>query len=521
MASSNVSGALPALAPPNPASTPTVTHILWFASLVESLATAVFATLIQEWVRRYLVMTQPLYSPLKNARIRAFMTWQGSLVILQRTVDILHTVLHQSIFFFLFGLITLTSSGTPFVLVAVILYITFPVVLYLRFSLTPYFQPHSLFSTPVSGFLLSLRKIPSLGLSLYRTITRRGSVDSKRRGTDAPPEVQVGWLTWVYTVKEIEKLAETRSSMLDSWAMSSLLFSLNREQEMEKFLEGIPGFYSSTRVENPTEVLRQSNTDRLPKAIVGFMDHSLSSGLVPDAARQQRITISLKAIQADSYLLQRTFYHALGFTESALFTCVDFVLLADQHTNDDNPDVRFLARCIIAVAINRLSDSRADERWAGILQRGLNWSASTIAEYREQRDSIQLRNLVQLTREVNNTHIDVNDPSTRTILGYTLSAARQLIVENADLELQHEFCDLWNSLVASIRDKHLRPVFRSNAICILYHLRSIYITLHPDTDSGSFAISASTDDLDPILQKSPFYSLCTSSSHHLSTLTKS
>jgi len=60
-ASLNSSGKPPA--PPNPSSAPTATHIFWFASLVESLSTAVFATLIQEWVRRYQVMTQPLYSP--------------------------------------------------------------------------------------------------------------------------------------------------------------------------------------------------------------------------------------------------------------------------------------------------------------------------------------------------------------------------------------------------------------------------------------------------------------------------
>jgi hypothetical protein len=128
-------------------------------------------------------------------------------------------------------------------------------------------------------------------------------------------------------VKEIEKLAETSSSTLDSSAISSLLSSLNREQEMEQFLAGVPGFYKSMRVENPAEVLRESNTDRLPKAIVAFMDHSLSSGFVSDAARRQRIAVALKAIQADSYLLQRTFYHALGFIESAVFTCIDFVLL--------------------------------------------------------------------------------------------------------------------------------------------------------------------------------------------------
>lgn len=458
-------------------------------------------------------MTQPLYSPHKNARIRAFITQQGSLVILQHTVDILHAVLHQSIFFFLIGLITLTSSGGPFVLVAVILYIALPVLLYLRFSFTPYFHPHSLFSTPLSGFLLSLRKVPLLGLSLFRAITRRGSVDGLRGDTNVPAEV--GWLTWVYTVKEIEKIAETSSSTLDSCAISSLLFSLNREKEMEQFLVGIPGFYKSTRVENPTEVLRESNTDRIPKAIVAFMDHSLSSGLVSDVARRQRIAVALKAMQADSYLLQRTFYHALGFIESAVFTCIDFVLLADQHTNDDDPDVRFLARCIIAVAVNRLEGDHTDERWAAIVQRGLNWSDSTFAEYREQRESIQLRNLVQLARELNTTHPDCNDPSTRTILDNTLSATRQLKVESAALGLQHEFCDLWNSLLTSMHDRRQRPLVRSNAMFIVSFIRPTYFTLHQGTDFGSFPF---TDNLDPVLQKTSSYPLCTVSSHRLSTL---
>ena len=478
---------------------------------MESLSTAVFATLIQEWVRRYQVMTQPLYSPHKNARIRAFLTQQGSLVVLQQTVDTLHAILHQSIFFFFLGLITLTASGGPSILFTVIFYITLPTILYLRFSMTPYFHPHSLFSTPFSGFLLSLRKIPLLGLSLFRAVTRRGSVGGLRRDTSDP--VEVGWLTWVNAVEEIEKLAETSSSTLDSWAISSLLSSLNREKDMEEFLVGIPNFYRSSRVENPTEVLRDSNTDRLPKEIVAFMDYSLSSSLVSDAERQQRIAISLKAIQADAYLLQRTFYHALGFIESALFTCIDFVLLADQHTNDEDPDVRLLARCIIAVAINRLGDQHTDERehWAGIIQRGLNWSESTFAEYREQSDSIQLRNLIQLSRELNATHVDCNDPSTRTILGYTLSATRQLKAESAAPGLKNEFCDLWNSFLTSMNDRRQPPVVRSNAMFIVSSIRPIYFSLHQGTD---FRYLPFADDLDPVLQQTS-YPLCTVSSHRL------
>ena len=354
-------------------------------------------------------------------------------------------------------------------------------------------------------------KIPSLGLSLFKTITRRrGSVDGIRPGANAP--TKAGWLTWVHTVNEIEKLSETCSSTLDTWAISTLITSLSRDQAMEQFLEGIPGFYRSSRVENPAEILRESNTDRLPKAIVAFMDHSLSSGLFSDTARRQRITLALKAIQADPYLLQRTLHHSLGFIESPLFTCVDFVLLADQHANDDDLDFRFLARCIITVAINRLGDYHTDERWAGIVQRGLNWSASTFAGYREQRVSVQLRNFIQLVRELlNTTHPNIDDPFTRTILGNTLCAARQLQVENADIELQREFCDIWNSIVASIHDQHQLPIVRSIAIFVLSHLRPIYATLHQGTDSGSLAFSATTDDLDPFFQKA--HPLCTVSSH--------
>ncbi|KAI9454522.1 hypothetical protein F5148DRAFT_966875, partial [Russula earlei] len=39
--------------PPKPAPVPTGANILWFASLVLSLASAVFGTLVQEWVRKY------------------------------------------------------------------------------------------------------------------------------------------------------------------------------------------------------------------------------------------------------------------------------------------------------------------------------------------------------------------------------------------------------------------------------------------------------------------------------------
>ncbi|KAI0298277.1 hypothetical protein BC826DRAFT_999005 [Russula brevipes] len=175
-ASSNASEVQSPPVPPKPASTPNATHAFWFASLVLSLASAVFATLVQEWVRRYLLLTQPRLSPHRRAR----------------------------------------------------------------------------------QFL-------GLFLSHFMTITRRGS----SRGTTWDPYIHTDgeWLMLDHAILGVEKLAESRSSMLDVGVMSWLLGALGQDQELEQFLAGIPGFYRSKRVEDPAEVLRALNTNRLPKFI--------------------------------------------------------------------------------------------------------------------------------------------------------------------------------------------------------------------------------------------------------------
>jgi len=231
---------------------------------------------------------------------------------------------------------------------------------------------------------------------------------------------------------------------------------------------------------DPAQVFRGTNTEAIPKAIVAFLNHSLHSDLISNETRQQRINISLKAIQTDPYLLQRTFYFALSSTQSAIFTSVDFVLLADQYANDEDHDVRSLARCIIAVAIARLEDTDypLEERWAGIIQRRLNWSEAVSLE---QRDSIKLCNLVRLARELHIAHPVSNFPLDE-ISRNSLCAARQLNVGSAAPHLQHDFCDLWNELVAAMqaRPESERP---KHLLIILSSIATIYFDLHQGTES--------------------------------------
>ena len=69
----NISSSLPSSPPPfSPPNYAVWVNALWFLSLVISLTCALLATLLQQWARRYLKVTQSRYNPHKRARIRAF-----------------------------------------------------------------------------------------------------------------------------------------------------------------------------------------------------------------------------------------------------------------------------------------------------------------------------------------------------------------------------------------------------------------------------------------------------------------
>jgi hypothetical protein len=241
------------------------------------------------------------------------------------------------------------------------------------------------------------------------------------------------------------------------------------------------------------------------------MDRSLSSDL-PEETRQRRIKVSLEAMQTHPYLLQRSFHHALQVysTESTIFESVDFVLLADQHADDEDPNTRSLARCIIAIAINRLEGYRADERWTGIVQRRLNWPEDLF--HREQRESIKLRNLIQLAQELNTSRPD-SDTLSQEVFENLLSEVCKLDVGNASQKLQNEFCEFWNHLVNEAQHPLQDPILRSDMTLTLSSIRTVHVSLHQGADSESSTSPANTTDLDPVLQNPSPYSPCTVSSN--------
>ena len=320
------------------------------------------------------------------------------------------------------------------------------------------------------------------------------------------------WGTLLLVAQNIEEDASTRPSILDADAMSWVLHSLADEEGREQFLAGIPDFYESTQVEDiPAKDLHQANMETSSNVILAFIDRSLSSDL-PEETRRRRIKVSLEAMQAHPYLLHRSFHRALRAcsTESAIFKSVDFILLADRHANDDDVDIRTLARHVITTAINCLEDYHADQRWAGIIQRRLDWPEDLF--HQEQRDNIKLRNLIQLARELNTPHPN-SDTFSPKVLDRLLRGACKLNVGNVAPKLQDEFCDLYNELVAVAQLPGQDPALLSNVTLILSFIRAVHVSLHDKSEPQLPPTPANSTSQGPALQNPSSLTLCAVSHH--------
>ncbi|KAH9016855.1 hypothetical protein EDB85DRAFT_699038 [Lactarius pseudohatsudake] len=148
---SNVSSPLPASPPPfSPPNYAIWVNALWFLSLVISLTCALLATLLQQWARRYLKVTQPRYSPHKRARIRAFFAEGVDKFLLPWTVEALPTLLHVSLFLFFAGLAVFLCNVNLTIFKSVVSWIGICTALYGCITFVPIFRHDSPYHTPLS-----------------------------------------------------------------------------------------------------------------------------------------------------------------------------------------------------------------------------------------------------------------------------------------------------------------------------------------------------------------------------------
>ncbi|KAN0127591.1 hypothetical protein V8E53_014569, partial [Lactarius tabidus] len=104
----------------SPTSSSVRTSALWSLSLVISLSCTVIATLLRQWARRYLHITQEPRGTRNRARIRELVAHGVEMEQLQRISSALPGLFHLSVFLFLSGLIHSSyNSAVNFVILLI------------------------------------------------------------------------------------------------------------------------------------------------------------------------------------------------------------------------------------------------------------------------------------------------------------------------------------------------------------------------------------------------------------------
>jgi len=120
--------------------------------LVISLTGALLATLLQQWARQYIRLTQPAQCSVeKRARMRAFFADGVDKMGLPRAMEALPALLHLSLFLFFSGLVIFLHNVNDTVFIPVIVSIGLFSVVYICITFMPMLWHNSPYYTPLSN----------------------------------------------------------------------------------------------------------------------------------------------------------------------------------------------------------------------------------------------------------------------------------------------------------------------------------------------------------------------------------
>ena len=504
-ASSSLPTSPPSFTPPNYA---VWVNVLWFLSLVISITCALLATLLQQWARRYLKVTQPRYSPHKRARIRAFFAEGVDKFLLPWAVEALPTLLHLSLFLFFAGLAVFLWNVNLTIFKLVLSWIGLCTALYGCITFIPVFCHDSPYQTPLSlpvwHFVMGIRFLTFralktvtryLGCFSYKTYRRfRRLAEGSARSL----------------VQGMRKLAEETAfgspSEIDTRAFLWTFDCSDEDHELERFFAGLPGFRGSNMVRDPLPDLNEEQQEKLLIALIGLSDRTSSSDLLPEATKIRRTVICGKAFSPEDIsqksVIIRVLRRIVSGDHHVLVKSVEIIPFLRGWDSGKDVETFTTIRAIVPSIIARAQ--RRDDVWFAMAADEMGVPESVLRSHVTHGNDLSLAILIWVVRT---QYILIGGrywPEKE--FSKVLEAGSKFDVLDTSPELQHEFCALWNETIDGSFSSYAWNIFRP--------IRNIYLTLHLHTDCAPTRFSASTSDEDRILRQLSSYPLCNIASHH-------
>ena len=485
---------------------------LWFMSLVISITCALLATLLQQWARRYLKVTQTRYSPHKRARIRSFFFEGVERFLLPWAVEVLPALLHISLFLFFSGLVVFLCNINLTAYKLVLSWVGICTAIYGCITFMPIFRHDSPYYTPLTSIVWHiLIGIPSITFRILLWFSRSAHFPLGAYLRVHGLEASYRKLFLQGMQRTAEETALKSPSEIDTRAFMWTFNCLDEDHELEHFFAGLPGFRSSKVVKDPLPNLTQEETQRIFTALIGLLDRTFSSNLLPAPDKNRRATICAKAVDpaeipyAYWWILDRVvFEDPYGPLQSP-----EIVQVVKGWDNGKDVETPLFRQAVISSIVARTQ--RRDDLWFAIASDEMGVLEPVLRDYATHGDDLSLAILIHITRQQFNRIREHGVGHWRLIWDFSqvLEASSKFNVQDTSPELQREFCALWNQVVLKAQSESTRGM----AILILLPIRYVYMALHNDTDPPSALFSASPGRRDHILYDPFSYPMCNVAGH--------
>ncbi|KAF8268880.1 hypothetical protein EI94DRAFT_1088295 [Lactarius quietus] len=278
----------PPFSPPNYA---VWVNTLWFLSLVISITCALLATLLQQWARRYLKVTQPHSSLDKRARTRAFFAEGVDKSVLPWVVEALPTLLHLSLLLFFVGLVVFLWNVHLTIFKFVLSWVCVCSALYGCTTIVPFFRHDSPFYTPLTPLarpiaVVTLKvfiKLRTYLSPLVRSCTsyfpHSGGFccSAFRRISRNEHRDWLGVVQKLISIKPEEAALKSPSEIITR-AFMWTFDSLDEDQELDLFFSSLPSFCSSKVVKDPLPNLERMEKEKLFGTLASPESHHVREG---------------------------------------------------------------------------------------------------------------------------------------------------------------------------------------------------------------------------------------------------
>ena len=282
---------------------------LWFLSLAISLSCAMLATLIQQWARQYLQITdRPRDSPHDAARIRAFFAHGIEKSRFLWIVEVIPTMIHVSLFLFFTGLLIYLFNTNHIVFRVVFSGVVVFLGVYLLITIIPIFWRDSPFYSPLSSLaLLACFGItfPIMSICICLAFTLNCDRKFIRRYFN-------NLFSGVFDGmdKVVERSARESSTEMDGHILKWTFDALTQDHYLDQFFNCILGFYRSSPkvVKDPRRsfaVFARLRSPNFSLALKAYFDRTwrLNDNLVSESDKIRQIATCMEVAKTTSHVL--------------------------------------------------------------------------------------------------------------------------------------------------------------------------------------------------------------------------